>query len=155
MHLACRITYSRFYGSFVFFRTFDCLPHIARVVKRIEYTYNIDTVFNGQTAETVDDVVGIVLVAEQILSAEQHLQLRIGKRFSKHTQSFPRVFVQITKARIESSSAPRFQSIITDFVEFIGNRKHFFYFHSRRSLRLMRVAKNRFHYFNLSHIVIS
>ena len=46
---------------------------VAHIVQRIENTDDIDAVFNGLAAELLHHVVGIVLVAQDVLAPEQHL----------------------------------------------------------------------------------
>ena len=55
----------------------DGLLQIARVVQRVEHAEDVHPVLAREGDEPVHDVVGIVLVAEQVLSAQEHLEGRL------------------------------------------------------------------------------
>ena len=56
--------------------------------------------------EVLHHVVGIVLVAQDVLAAEQHLQLGVGQALAQLAQALPGVFVQKAQAGVEGGAAP-------------------------------------------------
>ena len=47
---------------------------VPRIVKRVEHPEDVDAVFARQRHETVDNVVGIIPVADEVLAPQKHLQ---------------------------------------------------------------------------------
>ena len=80
--------------------------HVAGVVQSVENTHHIDAVFDGLLAEGLHHVVGIVPVAQDVLAAEQHLQLGVGQALFQGAQALPGVFVQKAHAHVEGGAAP-------------------------------------------------
>ncbi len=151
MHFARGVRKRRFNRAAVLFGALYGLAHVARVVERVENTDYIYAVLYRHFAEFVYHVVGVMLVAEQVLTAKQHLQFGVGQRFSEFAQSFPRVFVEITQARVEGCTAPSFERVVTYFIQLLARGKHFVYRHARCGLRLVRVAQYCFHDFDFCH----
>ena len=75
-------------------RRFDCGLEVPRVVKSVEYTNNTDTVVNGLSNEVLNHVVSIVTVAENVLTAEEHLKLGVFYILFNGTESLPGILVQ-------------------------------------------------------------
>ena len=50
---------------------------VSNIVKSIEYADNIDTVLYRLAAELLYNIICIMLVSENVLSAEQHLKSRV------------------------------------------------------------------------------
>ena len=90
---------------------------ITEIVERIEYPEDIHTVIGRVRNEFADNIVGIMLVAEYVLSPEQHLQLRVFDLVLDFAEPFPWVFVQITQAGVKRCPAPAFQRIIAGLVQ--------------------------------------
>ena len=55
------------------------LLQVAYIVQSVENTDDVDAVFNGFATEGIYHIVGIVLVAQDILAPEEHLQLGVGQ----------------------------------------------------------------------------
>ena len=117
--------------------------HVADIVQCVEDTDDIDTVLDSSLDECIDNVVSVVLVAEQVLTAEKHLKGRVGHVLLENTETFPRIFRQETHAGVERSAAPAFQRPVTDLVEVMQSREHILQSHTRSSLGLVRVAEDR------------
>ena len=128
-------------------RGFDCDAEIANVVKRVENAEDADTVSRGVLNKFFHHVIRVVIVAEQILSAQEHLN-RGFEVCLKLVETFPRIFVQKSQAGVEGRAAPRFQSFIADFVQACKHRLHLTITHARGAQRLMSVAQNSFHDLN-------
>ena len=75
-------------------RGFNCNAQIANVVKGVEDTEDANAVCRGVLNEFFYHVVGIVIIAEQVLSAQEHLNRRVLEVGFKIVEAFPRVFVQ-------------------------------------------------------------
>ena len=65
---------------------------VSKIVHRIKYAKNFDSVCGRPFHKTLDDVVGIVPVTENVLAAKQHLKRCVGHRFAYPTQPVPGVF---------------------------------------------------------------
>ena len=115
---------------------------VAEVVQAVEDTDDIDSVCNGLLHEILYYVIGVVIVAEDVLSAEEHLQLRILEACAKLAETIPRVFLEEAKARVKRSSAPALYGVISDLVHLVDNRKHQFRRHSCSNQRLVRIAQD-------------
>ena len=95
----------------------------------------------GSFHKPVHHVVGIMAIADNILTAQEHLQPRIRHRGAQGFQPFPRIFFEKTKARVECRTPPDFQRPIADRVQFLGNREHVLGPHPGRQQGLMPVAQ--------------
>ena len=114
------------------------------IVQCIENTNNINTVRDRFLYEVFHDVVGIMTVAEDVLSTEQHLQFCVFNVAANGAETLPRIFVEEAQAGIKGGTAPCFQSVIADFIEVFEDREHFFRRHTGRGKRLMRVTQDGF-----------
>ncbi len=79
---------------------------IARIVERVEDTDDIDAVFNGLSHEGIHHVVRIMLIAQDVLPAQQHLQLGVGDGLAQGAQALPRILVQKAQAGVKRRAAP-------------------------------------------------
>lgn len=131
----------RFTVSAVFFCEFNCGFQITNVVECIENSNNINSVFNCFTAELFNNVIRIVLISQNVLSAEQHLKACMRECFFELSETFPRIFVQKTEAGIKSCTAPAFKRPVSHAVQNLACGKHLFRAHSRCGLGLMRIAQ--------------
>ena len=115
---------------------------VAHIVQRIENTDDIDAVFNGLAAELLHHVVSIMLIAQDVLAPEQHLQLGMRQSFFQLTKPVPGIFVQEAQAAIKGSAAPAFQGIIADAIQDIAGGKHILYPHTGSCLGLVGIAQD-------------
>src|SRR5690554_827982 len=120
-----------------FHRGFD----IAHIIHRVKYAENINAVVRRALDELVNHVVSVMTVAENILSAQQHLHGRLGHRLFKLADAVPGIFTQIADTGIESRAAPSFQRPVTYVIQLRCNRQHIVQTHTRRKKRLMRIAQ--------------
>ena len=79
--------------AFFLFGCLYCCLQVPDVVKTVENTDNIDSVGDGFLHEIFHHIICIVVITENILSAEQHLQLGILKSVSQLSQPVPRIFL--------------------------------------------------------------
>lgn len=89
-----------------------CGLEVPHIVQAVENTDDIDAVCDGLLYEVLDDIISVGLVAENILSAEKHLQLRILEAGPELPQALPRIFLQKAEASIECGAAPALYGVI-------------------------------------------
>ena len=141
MHRAGGIAYGAFGYPAVFLAGFDRLLQIAQVVQRVKYPDNIYTVFYGFFYKVIHNIVRIMLVAQNILTSEKHLQLGVGHGPFKGAQALPGVLVQKAQAGVKGRASPAFQRIIAHAVQHGRRGQHFVQAHARSRLRLVRVPQ--------------
>ena len=81
-----------------------------------------------------------MLIAEKILTAQQHLELRLRHSFFEKTESFPRILTEKTHAGVKGGAAPAFERPVSDIVKYRACGKHIFDSHSGCGLRLVRIT---------------
>ena len=87
----------------------DGVFEVPGVVQSIENPEDVDAVIDRQGDEPVEEVIGIVLVSEDILPSQQHLKGRVlCTRFDK-TQTFPRILAKKPEAHIKCRTSPHLQ----------------------------------------------
>ena len=134
MNGAYGVAYGSLAYSAVFFTALHCLFHIARIVERVENTDDINAVFDRLFNEHINHIVRIVLVAEQVLPAQKHLQLGVGHMLFKGAQSLPRVLVQKAHAAVKCSAAPAFKTPVSHRIKLLKRREHILNAHTRSRL---------------------
>ena len=138
-----RVRHGRLYMSALFlFGGVYCGLEITDIVKRIEYTDDIDTVCYRALHEVFNNIVGIMSVAEHVLSSEKHLELSVRALFAYKAKSCPRVLVKEAKAGVICCAAPALKRVKTDFIKLFKHWKHFLCSHARGDKRLMRVTQH-------------
>ncbi len=128
-----------------FERRLDGGFHVAHIVHGVEDAEHIDAIGRRARDKGLNDVVGIVPIANHILSAQKHLEARPGHRRAQFAQSLPGVFFEKPQTGVESRAAPGFQRPVANFVEPGGDRQHVFGAHARCDQALMRVAQHGLH----------
>ena len=124
---------------------------VTGVVESVEDTENINTVCDGFLNEVFYDVIGVMTVAENVLTSEKHLELGIFNFISDFAKSFPRIFVKEAQAGVKRCAAPCFESMVTDFIHLFENGEHFLRRHSRCDQGLVRVTEDSLTNFNFCH----
>ncbi len=61
---------------------------------KLKITENIYSIGDGFLYKILYKVIGIVTVAQHILSSEQHLELGVGHFLAQYAQTLPRVFIK-------------------------------------------------------------
>ena len=120
----------------------DGLFQIPHVIQRVENTDDVDAVFNGLAAESVHHVISIVLVAQNILATEQHLQLRVLHVLADGPQPLPRVLVQKAHTGVEGGTAPALQRVVADGIQHFQRGEHIRRGHTGGRLRLVSVPED-------------
>ena len=104
-----RIAQRRLDPALILLHRVDGLLQVPRVVQRVENSDHVDTVFDALLAERIHHVVCVVLVAQDVLTPEQHLQPRVRQRLTQLPQALPRVLAQKAHACVERRAAPALQ----------------------------------------------
>ena len=120
----------------------DGLLQIADVVEGVEDADDIDAVLDALAAEGVHHVVGVVLVAQNVLAAEQHLQLRVLHVLADGAQALPRILFQKAHAGVKGSTAPALQRVVADGIQLLQRRQHVLDGHAGGRLRLVGVTQD-------------
>src|SRR5690606_16760966 len=135
----------------------DRTIHVAGIVHGIENTEHVYTVFGGTLTETVNHIIRIVTIAQQILAAQKHLLLSVRHGFFQFADALPRVFAQVTNTGVKGSPTPGFQRPETHFVEFLGDWQHVVQTHAGGEQGLVGVTQNYVRnpqrFFRVSHRV--
>ena len=121
----------------------DCDFEVARIVERVKDAEDVHSVLTGKRDKTVDDVVWIVLVAEDILATEEHLERRLLADLLDAAKALPRILAQEAHADVERRAAPALERVISRVVDRLGNLEDVVGAHARRPKRLVRVAERR------------
>ncbi len=87
-------------------RGLDRSLQIPEVVQRVENTEDIDAVDRAALDEFLDQVVGVMPVAQDILAAKQHLLRRIGHGGFQTADALPRILAEIANAGVERRPTP-------------------------------------------------
>ena len=116
MNGALRIADCARYHSPAFESGFGCRFEVAKIVECVEDTDNIDAVVNGFFHKHLDDFVGIVLVTQEVLTSQKHLEFGIRHCLAQVAQTLPRIFVEISQTYVKHRTAPALYGIISRLV---------------------------------------
>ena len=134
-----------------FFVALTAVCMLRRSFSASKHADDVDAVLDGLLDEELHHVVRIGTVAQQVLAAQQHLQLGVGQRLAQLAQALPRVFVQEAQARVEGRAAPALQRVVANLVQHFAGRQHLIGTHPGCSLRLVAVAQDGIRNLNLCH----
>ena len=90
---------------------------VGDVVESVENADDVDAVADGGADKAADDIVAVVLVAQDVLAAEQHLQLGVGHGSTDLAQALPRILIQEAQAHVERGAAPAFHGVKAGLVD--------------------------------------
>jgi hypothetical protein len=117
---------------------------VSEVVERVEDAEDVDAVNGAALDEFLDEVVGVMPVAEDILAAEQHLLRRVRHRRFQAADALPGVLTEVANAGVERRTAPGLDGPEAELVEFAGDGQHVVDPHPRCQKALVRVAQHKF-----------
>ena len=109
------------------------------------YKHYADDVVDYFVKKSIDngiDIIRVVLVAQQVLAAQQHLQLGLGHVLFDGAQALPRILIQETHADVERRAAPAFYGPITNIVQDGQSRDHILQAHTGSRLGLMGITQD-------------
>ena len=142
MHRAGSIAEGAFGVLASLFYRLDGNAQVAQVIHGIENAEYIDAVVGGFPHEGAHHVIGVMAIAQQILSAQQHLDAAVRQCLSQVFQAFPRIFLEIAYAGIERGAAPGLQRPEANVIESGTNRQHVVRAHAGGNKGLMSVTQN-------------
>ena len=115
---------------------------VAQIVQRVEDTDDVDAVFNRLADKAADCLVGVMTIAQNVLAAQQHLQLGVRHVLADRAQSLPRIFVQVTKAGIERRTAPALDRVVAGLIHGLENVNKILDRNTGRAQRLVCVTQD-------------
>ena len=127
---------------------------IAEVVQRVEDADDVDAVLYRELNELLDHVVVIVLVAQKVLAAQEHLEPRVRHSLADLAESLPRILAEIAEAGIEGGAAPALNGVVPGLVHGRQDLLEVLELHSCGHKRLVCVSQDRFgklYFFHLSN----
>ena len=124
---------------------------VVNVVQRVKDTDNVDAVANGSAYEATNNIIAVVLVAEDVLPAKEHLELGVGHLCPNLAEPFPGVFIQEAKADVKGRAAPAFHGIETRLIDRLENALELVVGHTCRDQRLAGVTQYGFGKLNFLH----
>ena len=116
--------------------------NIADIVERIEDADDINAVFHRFADEHAHHIIGVVLVAQQVLAAQQHLQRGLGAGLLYLAQPLPGIFVEVAQAAIKGGAAPALQRIIPCVIQLAQDRLELIKRHTGRDQGLVGIAQH-------------
>ncbi|GIW15948.1 MAG: hypothetical protein KatS3mg063_1801 [Tepidiforma sp.] len=124
------------------------------VVQGVEDAEDVHAVLDGAVAELIDDVIGVVAVADGVLAAEEHLGGRLLEPLFDFAEALPRVLLEEAEAGIEGGAAPAFDGVVADGVHELEDGDHVLGAHAGREERLVAIADGRFHDADFGHVFV-
>jgi len=117
---------------------------VAEIVQCVEDTQHVDAVLDGQLHELLHNVVVIVLVTQQVLAAQQHLEPGVRHSLAESAQALPGIFVQVTQAAVKGSAAPALDGIVAGLIHGGQDALHIGKSHTGSHQRLVCITKDGF-----------
>jgi hypothetical protein len=127
----------------VFFDDLHGSLEVAEVIQGVEYPEYVDAVVAGPLNEGLHHVIGVVAVADQVLSAEQHGEGRAFDVLLQRAQPLPGILVQVAVGRVEGGPAPDLHRVKTHPVQILGHDQHILGPPARGKEGLMPVAQRK------------
>ena len=125
--------------------------HVIHVIQGVEDTHDAQTAPDGIAAETVDDLVRIGRIAEQIAAAREGRELRhVADGPVDRLEAGPRVFVQVAHDRIGHGAAPHLHRIEIRILVERQAAVDLRLIHTRSERRLLAVTQRKVSDFEIS-----
>ena len=103
------------------------MADVADVVECVKDAENIHAIAGSLVHEAVNHTVFVMPVAQQVLTAQQHLETGIRQQGAELPQALPGVFIQEPDAGIKSGAAPAFHGPVASLVDVGAGRDHVFH----------------------------
>ena len=94
---------------------------VAQVVEGVENADDVHAVLHRGPDEAAHRVVGVVMVAQQVLAAQEHLELGVLQMGLDGAQALPGVLPQVPQAGIKRSAAPALHRMVACLVHGVQN----------------------------------
>ena len=124
-----------------------CAFQVASIVKSIENTDDGYAVINRTVYKFAYNVIGIMVITQNVLTAQQHLNRGFAQVLFERAQTLPGILVKETQAGVKGGAAPGLQSIVAGVIKLFQCRQHIADAHSGGSKRLVAVTQDGFNYF--------
>ncbi len=124
------------------------LLQVAQIIQTVKNTDNIDTVCNGLLHKGIYNVICVRSVAQNILTAEQHLQLGLFEAVTQLAESVPGILLQEAKGCVKGGTAPALHGMVSYLIHLLHNGKHKIRWHSCGNQRLVGVTQYGFRNFD-------
>ena len=72
----------------------NCFLKVSQVIKAVKDSDDIDSVCDGLLNESINNVICIRSVSEDVLSSEEHLELGVLESVTKLSESLPGIFLE-------------------------------------------------------------
>ena len=127
---------------------------VPQIIEGVEDADHVDAVGDAALHELAHHVVGIVLVAQQVLAPQEHLQLRVGHFRLDPAQPLPGILVQEAHAAVKGGAAPALHGIEARLVQGLQYGIHDAEGHPRGDEGLVGVPEDGFGklYFLHAHV---
>jgi hypothetical protein len=122
--------------------------HVSYVIQGIENTENVYPVFSRLLYEFHHYIIGIVAIANDVLTAQKHLERSLLHESFQLANPLPRIFRQIPYRNIKSGTAPSFKREKANLIHFLSYWKHRVSPHSCSDQTLMRISEGSVGYFH-------
>ena len=116
--------------SLFFIRRIYSRLKITDIIQAVKNTDNINSVCHRFLHEILYHIICIGTIAQNILSAEEHLKLCVFESVAEFSQSVPRIFLQETKRCVKCRASPALYCMVADFIHLVDDREHLFCCHS-------------------------
>ncbi len=144
MHLAHRVRHGPLRMFVDSQRCLDCSLEIAQIIQRVKNPENVDAVYRAALDELLDQIVGVMAIAEDVLTAKQHLLRRVGHRGLETTDALPRILTKVANAGVERGAAPGLNRPEANPVQLVRDRQHVVDAHACCQETLVRIAQHEF-----------
>ena len=124
-----------------------CTFQVACIVKSIENTDDGYAVINRTVYKFAYNVIGIMVIAQNVLTAQQHLNRGFAQMLFERAQTLPGILVKEAQAGVKGGAAPSLQSIVAGVIQLFQCRQHVADAHSGGSKGLVAVTQDGFNYF--------
>jgi hypothetical protein len=84
---------------------------VSEIISRLENAKHVHAVGDGSFDKLPNDFIGVRAVSQNVLAAQQHLQLGFGHHRLDAPQSIPWIFSKVAHAYVERRTAPDFHGV--------------------------------------------
>ena len=125
---------------------------IARIVQRIKDADDVDAVLHRVLHELADHIVGVVLIAQDVLAPQEHLELGVGHLGADLAQPVPGILPQVAQADVKGGAAPHLSGVEAGLIHGLQDRLELVIGKPRGDQRLICVTQYRLCELYLSHV---
>ncbi len=90
---------------------------VSEIIGRLENPEDVHTIGDGSFDKLTNDFVGVGAVGQNVLAAQQHLQLGFGHHRLDAPQSITWIFSKVAHAYVECGATPNFHGVKTAIID--------------------------------------